>query len=208
MKQLEVQKAENTSQSKSKSEVLRKGTAIVVLAENFGKPMSDSLAALWLKSLRQFSAEQVEAGVQRLIERETYKTLPPLAKLLQAIREASGMPSPVERRQSLEMQAEAEWSNLREKISSVGSYGNPYWEDQTTLRVVRALGGWKNICGWLTSEMQWRRKEFLDMWLTYAEGGEAMDGGAEGVRLALAQRETPEAVENREIPSGFLKRIQ
>ena len=206
----------NLGQSQSTNseaeEMKRKIAVVYGIAEACSSEVSDNAMKLWVGCLDEFTALQVEMGGKLFLRTEELNKMPMPAKLIRKIREACGIPSPVEKKKSLEMQAEAAWLDVRDKISRVGSYGSPKF-DAVTARVIRAMGGWPAVCMWETASMSFKQKDFMRMWLNYAEAGDAIELGAEGVkvavegRAAISARDLPPAGERR-IPSGFLKRIQ
>ena len=203
---------QSPSTNNEAEETQRKMSAIYALAGLCSAEVKKDAMKFWLLALEKFSAEQVEAGVQALIDTEELAKMPMPAKVLRKIREIYNIPSPMEQKEIREKQADAAWLDVRDKISRVGSYGSPKF-DATTARVVRAMGGWPAVCLWETASMEWKRKEFIRLWLSYAESGDAVELGAEGVkvavegRAAISARDLPNPSERR-IPSGFLKRIQ
>lgn len=203
---------QSQSMKDNAEETKRKAAVVYGIAEACSSDVSDNAMKLWLGCLEEFTALQVEMGGKLFLRTEELNKMPMPAKLIRKIREACGIPSPVEKKKSLEMQAEAAWFDVRDKISRVGSYGSPRF-DPTTARVIRAMGGWPAVCMWETASMSFKQKDFMRMWLNYAEAGDAIELGAEGVkvavegRAAISARDLPDQSERR-IPSGFLKRIQ
>ncbi len=195
----------------------RKAAAVYALSVNFGKELPAELGSIWFKLLRDFTPEQVERGVQRVIETYEYRQLPPFAVLRKAIMESSNIPEPVDPERRRVLEAEAEWNLVRRKVREVGSYGHPRF-CPATQAVVRAMGGWGQICSWRLDELNWHRKDFIEQWVRRDEAGPAMELGAIGVRREMAARkaglaveggarnalEGPEAQESN-VPSGFLR---
>ena len=183
----------------------RKIAAVYGLGSVCGTSVNENALKIWLMALEDFSAEQVEKGVALAIKTEEYSKMPVPAKIIRKIREACGIPSPLDRQKAKEAQAEAEWAQVLEQVRRVGSYGNPKFHP-TTQRVLRAMGGWSALCESMTSaNRDFKRKDFVSMWQTYHEAGDAMELGAFGVQQALAERMSQRP---REIPSGWLKRLQ
>ena len=181
----------------------RKIAALMALAENFRTEMSQSLMATWMRLLKPFTAEQVEAGADRLIRTKSGK-LPAYADLEKAIREACGIPEPVDTEKSLRAQAEAEWEQVNDQVRRVGSYGNPRFHP-TTERVIRSMGGWSAVCAWETASKEWKHRDFVRLWQDFHEVGDAMELGAFGVQQALEERMGQHPAE---LPHGWLKRLQ
>jgi hypothetical protein len=186
-------------------EIKRKTAAVYGLAKAYGFRMDDDVLKIWFMALADFSAEQVEKGVALAIKTEEYSKMPVPAKIIRKIREACGLPSPLDQQKAKEAQAEAEWAQVLEQVRRVGSYGNPRFHP-TTGRVLRAMGGWSALCESMTSaNRDFKRRDFISMWQTYHETGDAMELGAFGVQQALEERMGQRP---RELPSGWLKRIQ
>lgn len=194
-----------SGQQKSKTsgdEDQRKVAAVYGLAKMCGGDIDRNALKLWLSVLQPYSADQVDAGFRAYIETEESSRMPMPAKVLRKIREACGIPSPVEMERQRELEAEAAWFNVRDKVSRVGSYGSPRF-DSTTDRVIRAMGGWQAVCSWETASMAFKEKDFIRHWLAYAETGSAVELGVEGVRQELEDRRT-EAVHDA-LPDWWLR---
>ena len=196
---------QRSSMNSAVEEIKRKTAAVYGLAKTCGFRMDDDVLKIWFMALEDFSAEQVEKGIALAIKTEEYSKMPVPAKIIRKIREACGIPSPLDRQKAKEAQAEAEWAQVLEQVRRVGSYGNPKFHP-TTQRVLRAMGGWSALCESMTSaNRDFKRRDFVSMWQTYHEAGDAMELGAFGVQQALAERMSQRP---REIPSGWLKRLQ
>lgn len=160
----------------------RKTVVLMALAENFGKELSPVLLNLWLDLLSPYPAEQVEEATRKVIEEYAYKTLPPFAILKKALDSVYG-----ESDADIEIQANAEWGILIESIRSVGFYGKKELHP-TTSYVLRLLGGWSVACQWNLREIDFRRKEFIRMWINSHDKIELMQLGAEGYQHAVKTR--------------------
>lgn len=183
----------------------RKIAAVYGLASVCGTSINENAIKIWLMALEDFSAEQVERGIALAIKTEEYSKMPVPAKIIRKIREACGIPSPLDQQKAREAQAEAEWAQVLEQVRRVGSYGSPRFHP-TTQRVLRAMGGWSALCESMTSaNRDFKRRDFVSMWQTYHEAGDAMELGAFGVQQALEDRSVQRP---RDLPSGWLKRIQ
>ena len=183
----------------------RKVAAVYGLASVCGTTINENAIKIWLMALEDFSAEQVERGIALAIKTEEYSKMPVPAKIIRKIREACGIPSPLDRQKAKEAQAEAEWAQVLDQVRRVGSYGNPKFHP-TTQRVLRAMGGWSALCESMTSaNRDFKRRDFISMWQTYNDAGDAMELGAFGVQQALEERMGQRPAE---LPHGWLKRLQ
>jgi len=187
----------------------RKIAAVYGLGSVCGTSVNENALKIWLMALEDFSAEQVEKGVALAIKTEEYSKMPVPAKIIRKIREACGIPSPLDRQKAKEAQAEAEWAQVLEQVRRVGSYGNPKFHP-TTQRVLRAMGGWSALCESMTSaNRDFKRRDFISMWQTYNDAGDAMELGAEGIRKMLDDDSNGSGGGSPAgLPSGWLKKIQ
>lgn len=161
---------------------------IMGIAENFEKEISPTLMRMWLKLLSGYSVEQVEAGALLLIETYTFKTLPPFAVLRECILKASGS-----QEGNVELQAVAEWAKLQGDIVHYGSYRKPDMHPVTE-QVLRMMGGWSAACCWETRVIDFKRREFLELW-AQTHGKEhvialganaALGAGADGIEAMVS----------------------
>ena len=183
----------------------RRIAAVYGLAKMCRETLDSDTMKMWLGILSSFSAGEVEKGVQHFLLNEQKREMPMPAKLLKHIREASGIPSPLDRQKAKESQAEAEWAQVLDQVRRVGSYGSPRFHP-TTQRVLRAMGGWSALCESMTSaNRDFKRRDFVAMWQTYHETGDAMELGAFGVQQALEERMGQRPAD---LPHGWLKRLQ
>lgn len=139
---------------------------ILMIAENYGATVSERTLYMWQAMLEDYPVEMVSKAAMNLIrnvgpEKVAYKTMPPFALMQKELDAVSGGIS--DRAYLLEMKAEAAWDTLLETIERVGSYRVPSNLDETTLYCIRSLGGWRRVCSWLESELQWRKEEFTDL---------------------------------------------
>lgn len=157
----------------------RKISALLALAENFGKEFPENLLDMWLELLKPYSARHVHLAVRAVLEEYEYKTLPPFAVLRRALDDLAGTSE-----KSLELQAVAEWGVLLKTIDRVGYYGVPKLHS-TTAYVVRLMGGWESVCCWPEKGMEFRRKDFIELWAQSHGKVDRMALGADAARYAL-----------------------
>lgn len=158
-----------------------KGAALKALGENFGKTFSPELAATWLELLAPYPAAMVSLAVKVVILGYEYKTLPPFAVLKKALDELTGVSE-----KTLELQAIAEWTMLTEAMPTYGAANKPDLHPTTDF-VLRILGGWLNACcHWHPKDMDFKRKDFIRLWVESHGRTDHMRLGAAGVMRALA----------------------
>ena len=182
----------------------RKAAALFGLAKMYRESLDSDMVKVWIDLLSGYTASQVENGVRHCLLNKQKREMPSPAELIGFICKASGLPSHVDEAKSLKAQAEAEWEQVNDQVRRVGSYGSPRFHP-TTERVIRSMGGWGAVCAWETASKEWKHKDFVRLWQDFHEVGDAMELGAFGVQQALAERMSQRP---REIPSGFLKRLQ
>ncbi|MDE7064196.1 MAG: hypothetical protein K2O70_01840 [Desulfovibrionaceae bacterium] len=179
----------------------QKALAITILAENFGKELPPALANIWLDLLAPYPANQVKAAVRAVIERYEYKTLPPFAVLKHELDNLAGTSE-----QAVALQAEAEWVLLRENIARLGIYRQPDMHP-TTAHVVRVMGGWEAVCHWETRSLDFKHKDFCELW-TQAHGkADVLALGAAEVQKAIAQTRGGFVRVGAALPNGLLKAL-
>lgn len=160
----------------------RKMATINGIAENFGKEFSAELLKLWLRLLTPYTPEQVEAGAVHVIGAYAYKTMPPFAVLREAIEETAGVGP-----RATELQATAEWAKLQHDISRYGTYAQPEGIHPTTAHVLHVMGGWQAVCHWESRYLDFKRKEFVELWVQSHGKTELLPLGAVAVRQAIVQ---------------------
>lgn len=158
----------------------RKIMALTALAENYGKEFSDALLNAWLDLLAEYPSEQVESAVKAVIKSYEYKTLPPFAVIQRELDRMDGTS-----KESLELQALAEWSVLQDEIIACGWYSRPQLHP-TTAYVVRLMGGWQAVCEWETKYIDVKHKDFIAHWAAAHGRVDKMMLGAAGAAKALA----------------------
>ena len=169
----------------------KKVMALMVLAANFGKEFPECLLPIWLELLEPYPASLVNKAVKQLILSYEYKTIPPFAVLKAMLDKITGQ---VDEEDRLALAAEAEWNKLLADISSRGYYKPPEF-CPTTAFVLRSMGGWEAACSWSAPKMEWRHKEFLELWKQAHGKEEVMELGGNAV-LAICREYTPVAIES------------
>ncbi len=159
-----------------------KSMALVGLAANFGKELPEPLLELWLDLLAPYPADMVRAAVKNVIENYAYKTLPPFAVLKSALDDLAGSSE-----KALELQAMSEWWLLSEAVARCGHNNKPALHP-TTEHVVRLLGGWRAVCLWTYSDADFKRRDFIRLWVESHGRVEIMELGAAAVARIGAAR--------------------
>lgn len=162
------------------AEETQKSMAINALAENFGKEFSPGLLELWIELLEPYSAARVKRAAKLVIERYEFKTFPPFAVFKNALDELAGTSE-----KALELQAIAEWGIVLQEVARSGPYRAPTLH-RTTEHALRLLGGWDEACRWNVKELDFKRRDFIRLWMDSHGRVERMRLGAGEVFQALA----------------------
>lgn len=154
-----------------------------LMATNYSAPLSKEASALWLMLLADYPLPVVRRAMTSMMRKYgpddvPFKTLPPFALMQEELNSVIGAMAPKE---NLDLQAQAEWGVLLDKIRAVGGWRTPTLHP-TTAFVVRQMGGWQAVCRWKEDELQWRNRDFLDRWKQCHGREEVMELGAEEVK--------------------------
>jgi hypothetical protein len=154
-------------------------SALDALAANYGAAFNPTLKGMWLDLLAEYRADHVRAAVLKVIQNYEYKTLPPFAVLQKALDELSGAGA-----KAVELQAVAEWGILSDAV--LDSYNRPDFHP-TTEFVMMLMGGWETACDWRMSDLDFKRKDFIKLWMDSHGRVEYMRLGADAVRKSLVR---------------------
>lgn len=168
------------------------------LAGNYSATLAPETSKMWLFLLADYPVEQVQAAALNVIRKHSdvpYKSMPPFAMMQ---RELDALDGTVRGEENVALQAEAEWDKLLEDIEGWGAWrGQPDDLHPVTARVVRMMGGWRVACAWLEKDLNWRHKEFTELWEQVQGKEEFVAIGAHAVKqleLPPAKREMNMAV--------------
>lgn len=151
------------------------------IAGNYSATLAPETAKMWLFLLRDYSVRQTQAAALALIRRHgadvPFRSMPPFA-LLQA--ELDAQTGAVRGEENVKLQARAEWAALLERIERLGSWREADM-NRTTAYCVRAFGGWEQVCRWKLDELNWRERDFLQLWEQSRGKEEFLALGCDGV---------------------------
>lgn len=125
--------------------------ALIALAELFDRPpLSEAVLAMYDKALDRFTDEQFDRAMNMAVK--TCKFFPKPAELIEFMQgDAAG-------------NALVAWETLQQTMQQHGPYRSVLFQDGRIFRVVQALGGWKEVCSWLTKDLPYRRAEFMKLY--------------------------------------------
>lgn len=132
---------------------------MMIAAEIFDKPVSKEKLQIYFAALKQYPIEAVVHGLQQHLVDPAHGDFFP--KPADIVRHINGVQA------SAEDKAELAWMQVESAIRSVGSYGNLDLEDKQALAAVKSLGSWKDLCMTDSDKMQWKRKQFIEAYMTF-----------------------------------------
>lgn len=155
-----------------------------MIAENYGVTMSDRIMFMWLGLLADYDFRDIQKAAMNLIrhsgnDQVAYKTMPPFALMQRELDKVCGAITDPE--EKLTLLAETAWNGLLTAINRYGSYRMPEDLDDTTLYCLRSMGGWQVVCNWRESELNWRKKEFLELFALADGKVEMLESGPEAI---------------------------
>ncbi len=132
---------------------------MVGVGELYGKEVTKPLLKIYFGSLAGLSFEDVESGITKHSS-DTYH--------------GSFMPKPADIIRQVELfkpsadeRAELAWMQVTNKIRLKGAYGNLKMDDKQAMAAVKNLGTWQSLCHTETSKLQWKKKEFIEIYKTF-----------------------------------------
>lgn len=149
-------------------DVKRFATVMMALAECFDKEISEYKLELYFEALRELSIEEFEATSRWLMRHRIITgTFPVIAEFFLAMEKV--------RAGNIDLadQAELAWRKLVWAIENYGYYHSVSFDDPYMHQAIESLGGWLKITDcdnrdWYESQLQWRRKEFVQIYQAIA----------------------------------------
>jgi hypothetical protein len=133
--------------------------AMTAAGEIYNKVISNGLLKLYFSSLKALSIDDVLKGIECHLTDSDQGTFFP--KPADIVRNATSGAITVKDK------AELGWAQIIGEISRVGSYGSLDIDDRQAMATVRALGGWKELCTLTYEQLDWKKKEFFNIYETY-----------------------------------------
>lgn len=131
---------------------------VSVLAEAFGRKLSETTHRAYQIGLNGLTAEQIERATELALA--TCKFMPTPAELRERV---AG---------SVADRAVEAWEDFTKAVERIGSYKTVDFDDKVINAVVRSLGGWEQVCAKTGDEFdKWLRKDFLAAYEAYARRG-------------------------------------
>ncbi|GEB79765.1 hypothetical protein DDE01_11800 [Desulfovibrio desulfuricans] len=150
----------------------RFAAAMMGLAENYGKTISDEGMAMRFQALAQYPVEAVTAAAMSLMVSRKYTTMPTIADFIEHI--GGG---------AVEDIAEREAGKVVEAVKCAGPWRSVAFDDPVTQAVIeQGYGGWVKLCEELTEDkLGWFRKDFARIYAGYRRQGVQVTGHMAGL---------------------------
>lgn len=130
--------------------------------ELYGKDITETLLDLYFTTLSEFNIDTISQSFTAHIK-STEKAGTFFPKPADIIRQINGTCE--QKQKELDDCAETAWSEIVQKMSSIGSYGNFESEDKRSVSAVISMGGWKRLCASSDySNLPWLKKEFMSVY--------------------------------------------
>jgi hypothetical protein len=135
----------------------------------FDKEVTDALSEIYWQALQSYSDEDVAAAFEQCIR--LCRFFPKPGEIIDRIDGNIGTRTAIA------------WAKLKETMSQVGAYTSVRFNDPVIHSVVRAMGGWMDICRMDERDFMFREKEFKLLYEGYSrrtEHPEYLCGEVEG----------------------------
>lgn len=158
---------------------------LISTAQYFERAMPDTVIEIYMTALKPFSDAAICDALNKSIL--TMKFFPKVAEIIEKIQ--GTIPS------TKDCSAVA-WSKLILAIERHGVWRSVVFQDAPIMAAVKAMGGWERVCEWQTPELNWRQKEFCELYsgLQHAEAPAYMPGTSERANIAAGQATEPPAL--------------
>lgn len=139
----------------------RKVIAITAMAENFNRSLSDAAIKMFVASLKDVPASDVERAATQAVS--TCEFMPVPAK----IRELAGVGGT-----KVEDRAILAWMAVERAVASLGAYRSVDFDDKIINAAIRAQGGWAALCARSGEDFDiWAKKDFLASYAILVRSG-------------------------------------
>ncbi len=127
--------------------------------ELYDKPVTKNLLQLYFNALKNYSIEDVTAGVSKHALDPKHGTFfPKPADIVRHLQTGQ---------LSVEEKAELSWAQLEREIRVTGAWGKLELDDKQGLAALKSFCSWKDLCAMNVDRMTWAKKEFISMYSTY-----------------------------------------
>ena len=127
------------------------------LAEFYRRDLTEAMLEGYWLALKPYPIDEIEAAVTRCLGECKFMPMP-----TDIVEHASGF-VPVG------VRAERAWVCLQDAIRAHGGWASIEFEDRAIADIVRRMGGWERVSGMTYDEVDWRRKEFAQLYTVYVK---------------------------------------
>ena len=132
---------------------------MTITGDIYNKKINTGLMKSYFAMLSHLSIQDVESGFQKhMIDEKQGSFFPKPADIVRN--------SPVSN-VSAKDKAELGWAAIVGEIGRIGPYKQLELEDKQVIAAVKGLGGWTNLCSMTYEQLDWKKKEFMDIYQTY-----------------------------------------
>jgi hypothetical protein len=125
---------------------------MAILCETYQREITKLLLKSYYMALKGMSDTEFEDAIGKTLQTRKYNTLPMPAEIREAV---TG---------NIEDLATLAYDAFTQGKSQTGAYDSVCFEDKVIHAVIRAMGGWQEVCMITEDEWKFRRKEFIDLY--------------------------------------------
>ena len=136
---------------------------LVNLGITSGVEFDTAVIKAWWSLFKGYGIDQFEAAVRSFIldpDAGMYKPVP--AHIMKFITGTSKQQEAAAKDKAI-----VAWACVEGAISTIGPYQQLKLKDKQALAVVKSMGGWSKLCEVTYDQLQWRQKEFIDIYQTF-----------------------------------------
>lgn len=125
---------------------------MAALAQNFESECPTTKVKLYSSFLSDLEIGQLKVAIDKIINESIYPKFPTIGAIRQA---AFG---------STDEQAILAWRKVFRAVQCVGQYRSIQFDEPVIHSVIELMGGWENLCIMQQKDVQWREKEFINVY--------------------------------------------
>jgi len=133
--------------------------AMAALEENFNFQCSREKVKLYFEMLNDLEIAQVEKAIYTVIRESIYPTFPTVGAIRQVV-VATG-----------KNKAVIAWDWVFRAVSIIGPGRSIRFNDPVIHSTIESMGGWEYFCSIPEKDWDWKRKEFLELYMVLAGDG-------------------------------------
>lgn len=136
---------------------------MMAAGEVYGREVTKPLLQMYFVALSHISIEQAQnAMMAHMQNTESGQFFPKPADLLRQITGTAKQQD-----SDIELRARIAWASVTDQIRRKGSYGSLRLDDRLALAAVKNMGSWQDLCMTPTDKMNWKEKEFIELYKSF-----------------------------------------